>query len=86
MIEQEQQQDSVERLVKFRKALKAMFESPNGQEVAKFLTEAYVDTPAVHERPEITYYKLGQKEFVQGLLKDATAELQEFSVTTDRGE
>lgn len=69
---------STDNVVKFRKALREVFKSESGQTVLNFLQEAYVDVPVVDERPEITYYRLGQKEFVQGFIKDATQDISEL--------
>ena len=69
-----EKQNTTERVINFRKALRELFKTPNGNTVLEFLEESYVDIPAVGETPEITYYKLGQKEFVQGLVKDARSE------------
>lgn len=68
-----------DRYIKFRKALNHIFKTESGKEVLEFLNEAYVETPAVDQQPEITYYKLGQKEFVQGLIKDATTDYNELT-------
>jgi len=78
----ENQNDALERVVKFRKALKEIFKGPNGDAVIEFLEEAYVDTPAVDSTSELTYYKLGQKEFVQGLLRDIKCDIPEYKTQT----
>lgn len=64
---------------KYRGALKAIYESKNGQIVFEFLKKGYVDAPALGQSPELTYYKLGQKEFVQGLIQDATTDITEIT-------
>lgn len=66
--------DSTENVIKFRKALREVFSGKNGEDVLNFLQQCYVDVPALDSTPELTYYRLGQKEFVQGLIKDATSE------------
>ncbi len=75
-----EENSSVENIVKFRKALKEIFTGESGKIVIDFLQAAYVDTPALDQSAELTYYRLGQKEFVQGLIKDATSELPDFKV------
>ena len=42
----------------------------------EFLQSAYVDIPVMSDKSEHTFYRLGQKEFVQGLLRDIDADLQ----------
>lgn len=76
---------STQRVVKFRKNLKNLLDTPAGKDVLDFLQESYVDIPVVSETPEITYYRLGQKEFVQGLIKDATTDLEELENLTKGG-
>lgn len=67
--------NSTDAVIKFRKALREIFKSESGKTVLKFLEEAYVEASSVDSTPELTYYRLGQKEFVQGLIKDATTEI-----------
>jgi hypothetical protein len=62
---------SNEKVIKFRNALYRIFSSEEGKTVLDFLEESYVDSPAICDKTEHTFYKLGQKEFVQGLIKDA---------------
>jgi hypothetical protein len=71
----------MERLIKFRKALKEVFKDENGKLVLEFLKETYVEVPAIDKSTEVTFYKLGQKEFVQGLIKDVESDLPEVSST-----
>ena len=42
------------------------------------MIEAYVEASSVDSTPELTYYRLGQKEFVQGLIKDAYTSVEEL--------
>ena len=70
--------DGNQELLKFRKALREVFTSESGKTVTKFLERSYVDRPALCETSEKTAYKLGQKEFVQGLIKDANADLEDL--------
>lgn len=65
-------------IIEFRKNLITVFKSPAGRDVLKFLEQAYVDSTAIGSNTEHTYYKLGQKEFVQGFIKDATMELSDL--------
>jgi hypothetical protein len=69
---------STENLLKFRKALRDTFATESGKDVLEFLRRVYVESPALDASPELTYYKLGQKEFVQGLIKDSSADLEEL--------
>lgn len=60
--------------MKFRKALKQIFKTPSGETVLKFLKEAYVEVNAFDENTNVTYYRLGQKELIQGILADIESE------------
>lgn len=62
--------------LKFRKALQEVFKGENGKLVKEFLRNAYVDVPVISEKSEHTFYRLGQKEFVQGLLRDIDEDLK----------
>ena len=65
-----------DQFLKFRTALKEVFSGPNGKLVMDFLEQTYVDTPVINESVQITCYRLGQKELIQGLLKDANTDLE----------
>ena len=71
--------------IKFRKQLKELFTSSNGEDVLLFLKEAYVEVPAVDKTPELTYYRLGQKELIQGLIKDIEADLDTLDTSYSGG-
>lgn len=62
------QVDDQQRLMKARKTFKRFLSTPGGKEVAKMLYDYYVNVSALGNTPEVTYYKLGQKELVQDLL------------------
>lgn len=49
-------------------ALKAMVNTPEGKVVLKCWQEDYVYPTAIADTPERTYYNLGQREFVLGLI------------------
>ena len=65
---------STDNYLKFRKSLHTVFNSESGKEVLDFLSANYVNTSAMDATTEATLYKLGQKEFVQGFIQDATAD------------
>lgn len=69
---------------KFHNALKRVFASEEGKILSEGLWEIYVDSSALADTPEKTYYKLGQKELIQGLLKDAS--LEDYDVKIKNGE
>lgn len=63
--------EQVERLNEFRNALRRFAKSTDGELVLKVLKEEYVEVTALAKTPEHTHYKLGQKELIQLLLKEA---------------
>ena len=67
---------NMDKVIDFRKSLYNIFDSIDGKIVLDFLQECYVDSPAISDKTELTFYRLGQKEFVQGLIKDATSKLE----------
>ena len=71
-------ESSTNKFIEFRKALVEIFDSENGQKVIEFLQESYVDVPVVDKSTEITFYRLGQKEFVQGLIKDTQMNVEDL--------
>lgn len=74
--------NGTEKIIEFRNALYNLFNSNNGKIVLDFLNEAYVESPALSETQELTYYRLGQKEFVQGLIKDAQTSPEDLKKLT----
>lgn len=56
------------RELKFRRAAKLVFDTPEGRELLAYLKDSYVNATALQPTVEATYYKLGQKEFVQSLI------------------
>lgn len=61
---------------KFRSALKRLMASEDGKIVEEGLVRMYVEQTALVPGSELeTGYRLGQKEFVQGILRDAKQEL-----------
>ena len=67
-----------DRLTEFREALYTLFDCKKGKIVLDFLQECYVDAPAIDADTTLLAYKLGQKEFVQGLIKDATTKYEDL--------
>lgn len=65
--------ESINKAIKFRKNLIELFKSESGKEVLNYLEEAYVHNTALDEDTNKTMYRLGIKEFVQALIKDATS-------------
>lgn len=66
----------------FRDDLKQVFSTEAGERVLEGLKAQYVDLTAIGETPEVTYYKLGQKEFVQSLINFMNSTDEEMSVET----
>jgi hypothetical protein len=52
----------------FKKAAQRLFDSEDGLMVLAYLQDSYVKTTALADSPELTYYKLGQKELIQLLV------------------
>ena len=76
MTQGQDQMSSTDSLIKFRKSLKEIFKTEPGEFVLEFLEQSYVESSALDiSSTEITYYKLGQKEFVQGLVKDVSSDI-----------
>ena len=71
-MEKQQNNEQIEKLNRFRQTWKKFLSTEDGKFVAKMLVELYVDQSALDlQNSDLTYYRLGQKEFVQGLIKDA---------------
>jgi hypothetical protein len=62
----------MEKHAKFLVALQDMFAGENGKMVLAYLMESFVEPSALSQTTEETFYRLGQKEFVQGFINDAT--------------
>lgn len=69
---------STDKVLEFRKALNEIFTGQAGETVIEFLTASYIDASALAETPELTHYRLGQKELIQGLIKDAQQDIKEL--------
>lgn len=52
----------------FKQTAQDLFNTPNGITVLAYLNDSYVKSSALGESPELTYYKLGQKELIQSLI------------------
>ena len=63
----------------FMKALNVIGQSESGKTVGKFLSQSYVDTTALDTSVELTYFRLGQKELIQTLIKDAKTPYKEIN-------
>lgn len=70
--------DSINNALKFRRNLYQVFNSKEGKEVIRYLEEAYVSNTALDEDTNKTMYRLGMKEFVQALIKDATTKQEDL--------
>lgn len=57
--------------LKFREALHSIFNTPKGEIVKEALIKLYVEPTALAETSDKTNYLLGQKELIQGLIKDS---------------
>lgn len=69
--------DSMQELIKFRTALKKLMASEDGKIVLDGLQRMYVDQSALGDSPQETGYRLGQKEFVQGFIRDSQTDINE---------
>lgn len=74
-----------EEIISFRKALFELFRTPNGEIVLDFLQQSYVDNTCLGQTTEQTFYNLGQKELVQGLIRDAKTDISELQQTLNSG-
>ena len=70
--------DNQETLIKYHKQLKQLFSSEAGKEVLDTWEAIYVDGRALDSTPELTYYRLGQKELIQSIIKDTKTDIEEF--------
>lgn len=52
-----------------------------GRKLLKYLHEFYVESSSVQPTVEMTYYKLGQKELIQSLVRDAKISLEDLDKT-----
>ena len=72
--------------IKFRKALKRMMASDDGKIVESALLRMFVEQTALVAGSQLeTGYRLGQKEFVQGLLRDSKTDIEDIT-TINTGE
>lgn len=62
---------------KFLFALQNMFAGENGKLVLSYLHDSFVEPSVLSQTTEETFYRLGQKEFVQGFINDATKPIKE---------
>ena len=69
-------------MIKFRKALKRLMATSDGQIVIKALEQMYVSQSAFTEDPHRTIYNLGQKDFVQGFIRDSIEDIEEIQLNT----
>jgi hypothetical protein len=59
-------------------ALRGVLSTEDGKKLFKYLTEDYITNSSVQSTVELTYYKLGQKELLQGLIQDAKCDDSTF--------
>lgn len=71
--------ESLDDAIKFRKNLVEVFKSEAGKQVLKYLEDTYVHSTALENDTNKTMYRLGVKEFVQALVKDATITEEELN-------
>lgn len=74
------QNEALQERLKFHRSLKHIFTGEAGEYVLKYLTQMYVDSSALEEKSERTHYRLGQKEFVQGIIRDINLDESELKV------
>lgn len=63
-------------------AIKRLFSTPDGELVISDLKRIYVDGTSLGQTPELTYYRLGQKELIMDLISviDSEEDNQEVQV------
>lgn len=59
----------IKRALDFKKKAKRLFNSPDGLKVLAYMKDSYVDNTALGQDTNETMYKLGRKEFIQGLVR-----------------
>ena len=57
----------------FKKHLGAVFDTEAGKEALAYLKEMYVNSSCLDSSVERTYYRLGQKELIQGFIQTLTS-------------
>jgi len=57
-------------------ALKRMLSTEEGMIVSKYLRETFIEASAFSATAEETFYRLGQKEFVQAFLSDSQSTVE----------
>jgi hypothetical protein len=64
--------EMVDRTKEFFKALRTFAKTDDGEKVFSFLYDTYVNGTVTNQKRDLdVFYRLGQKEFVQMLIKDA---------------
>jgi hypothetical protein len=66
------QEELAKRATNFTKTASRLFNTPDGVEVLAFLKDSYVNNTALTADTNQTMYKLGQKEFVQSMVRLVT--------------
>ncbi len=75
--------DQTKKYISFRKALKRIMATEDGALVKQGLSEMYINNTALVADSQLeTSYRLGQKEFVQGLIADSEADIPEINLNT----
>lgn len=69
--------------IKYIKALKAIFTGPNSEIVLKQWESQYVLRTALGETSELTHYRLGQKELIQGILNGLHFDIDALNKQTE---
>lgn len=62
-------------------ALQGVLSTENGKKLLKYLKEEYVDVPVISKTVEETYYNLGKKELIEGLLRDSKVSEDDLDAT-----
>lgn len=68
-------------VLEYRKCMRELFNTAPGEDALRLLQGMYVETIAFSKDPVEMAYRLGQKELIQGILKDATSTDEEFEAT-----
>ena len=63
------QDKQLKKIMDFKRQSKKLFNTPTGMKVIAYLKDSYVDNTALGKDTNETMYKLGQKEFVQSLVR-----------------
>lgn len=61
----------------YDKAVKDLFNNPNGKKILEYWYSSYASGSSFNEKPERTYYNLGQADLVREIICDSLSEKNE---------